>query len=167
MYKRIIVPLDGSELAEQAVPHAEELSQRLGAPLHLVRITDVHNPGQYGAYLALDAAGYTEAVESDEAEAKRYLENLGRALAARGLPVSVEHRHGRPAKELAALAQTGDLVVMATHGRGGLGRAFMGSVADEIVRHSIVPVLLVRTREEQPNQSHVEQPMVAVGYEPW
>ena len=168
MFTRIIVPLDGSELAEQALPQAEELARLTNAPIHLVRIIDVGNPGQYGAYLALEAAGYAEALERDEAETETYLEAMGRRLADRGHSVAVEHQRGHPAQELVALTRPDDLIVMATHGRGGVGRALLGSVADEVVRHARVPVLLVRASAEQGARPQpAEKPITAVGYEPW
>ena len=67
MYTRVVVPLDGSVLAEVALPHAEELSRMTGAPLHLVRIVDVVTGRPYGSYL-VEAAGFAEAVEVEELE---------------------------------------------------------------------------------------------------
>ena len=76
MYTRIVVPLDGSALAEVALPHAEELSRMTGAPLHLVRIVDVVTGRPYGSYLAVEAAGFAEALEVEELEGADYLAAL-------------------------------------------------------------------------------------------
>jgi nucleotide-binding universal stress UspA family protein len=177
MYRRIVVPLDGSPLAEQAVPAAEELSRLTGAPLHVVRITAVVKPGQFGVFTALEAAAYAEVVSTDDAESAAYLDEMRTRLSARGLTVTTELGRGDPARELIALMRPDDVIVMATHGRGGVGRALIGSVADEVVRRSSVPILLVRAtgeNERRPQPTDKErskhpkhEPAAALTYEPW
>ncbi len=149
MYRRIVVPLDGSELAERALPEAEKLAGLSGAPLHLIRVVDVaalHRLAGYGA--AIEYAAMVQVLEDEQVAARDYLERMERELAGRGLPVTTELRHGMAARELAAATATGDVVVMATHGRGGMARWFLGSVAEEVARRSPVPVLLVRAAPE-------------------
>jgi nucleotide-binding universal stress UspA family protein len=144
MYTRIVVPLDGSELAEVALPNANELSRMSGAPLHLVRVVDVMTGRPYGTYLAVEAAGYAEALKVEEIESAAYLASVKERLERAGYAVATELRRGPASHEITQLARTGDVIVMATHGRGGLRRWLLGSVAEEVVRHSPVPVLLVR-----------------------
>jgi nucleotide-binding universal stress UspA family protein len=144
MYTRIVVPLDGSELAEVALRHANELSRMSGAPLHLVRIVDVMTGRPYGTYLAVEAAGYAEALKVEELESATYLATMKDRLERAGYIATTELRRGPASHEIIQLARTGDVIVMATHGRGGLRRWLLGSVAEEVVRHAPVPVLLIR-----------------------
>lgn len=144
MFDRIVVSLDGSEIAERALAPAEELARRLGAPLHLVRIAD---PTwlRFGANeAALEYAALGDAFADEEREGRAYLERTLAALRGRGVDATSELRRGQAARELVALAAPGDLLVMATHGRGGPARWLLGSVAEEVTRHAAGPVLLVR-----------------------
>jgi nucleotide-binding universal stress UspA family protein len=149
----LIVPLDGSDLAEAALPLANEFARAIKARIVLFGV--IPRPGQLVAgqavmtYVAADHAAM-------EAEAWAYLEaSVGRAGAG---DVSVEPllRYGEPATEIAALAtETGaTAVVMATHGRTGLVRSILGSVAGGVLHRSEVPVLLIRPADlrlaEQP-----------------
>jgi nucleotide-binding universal stress UspA family protein len=147
VYKRILVPLDGSKLAEVALPHAVAQAKLGGGTLVLLR-----------AILPLTAAVIAEGaayidwdrIRADlEAEARAYLEGLRARLAAEGLNVVVDYREGAPADVIIEAEERHgiDLVVMATHGRSGLGRWVIGSVADRVVRAGKAPVLLIRPRE--------------------
>jgi nucleotide-binding universal stress UspA family protein len=135
MYQRILVALDGSELAEAVLPQAEGLARATGAALLLVRAVNV--PATVVAATAGDA-GMVSPELLDEAIAQR--------LQARGLQVSWEVVEGEPSEALidAARRHHCDLIAIATHGRTGLPRAVLGSVADRVVRESHLPVLLVR-----------------------
>jgi nucleotide-binding universal stress UspA family protein len=145
MYERIVVPLDGSDLAERALPHAGELARLTGSPIHLVRVVDVSHLVRYGAYgLAVDRAAYEQAFDPEESASRAYLARIERDLVDRGLTVTQEIRRGPVRHELTATTRPGDLVVMASHGRGGIPRWFLGSVAEEVVRHATGPVLLIR-----------------------
>src|SRR5690242_1680533 len=88
MYARIVVPLDGSELAEVVLSHAEELSRMTGAPLHLVRVVDVVTGRGLGSFVALEAAAHAEVINLEEIEARRYLDEMRERLASRGLVVT-------------------------------------------------------------------------------
>jgi nucleotide-binding universal stress UspA family protein len=144
MYTRIVVPLDGSELAELGLPHGEELARLAGSPLHLVRIV-VPVPT---AGFAMAEHGYSDtlfaATSREEAAADDYLVKLRDRYATRNIQVTIERRTGKVIHELLAVARDGDLYVIASHGRGGVSRWFLGSVAEEITRHSRVPVMIVR-----------------------
>jgi nucleotide-binding universal stress UspA family protein len=145
MYARIVVPLDGSELAEVALPHAEDLARTLQVPLHLVRVVDFTRLEQYGPYgLAIEYAGMQEVLETENRTAREYLQQVEQRLSAGGLRVTSEFRQGSAARELVAVAQSDDLIVMATHGRSGVTRWFLGSVAEDVVRRAAAPVLIVR-----------------------
>jgi nucleotide-binding universal stress UspA family protein len=143
--RRIVVPLDGSEVAERALPEAEALARLTGAPLHVVRVTDIAGLQRVAGYgLAIEGAALVQIMEDERAATRDYLERIGGEIGGRGVAVTTEARHGAAAREIVAAAEEGDVVVMATHGRGGLARWFLGSVAEEVVRRSPVPVLLVR-----------------------
>lgn len=142
-YREVMVPLDGSAFAEQALPYAEAVARRTGARLVLVRVHELL-PEVDG--MALDP-------QLDEEFRERSREYLGRVadvVASRGeVRVHTRLLVGRAATMLERAAWEGevDMVVMSTHGRGGFERAWLGSVADEVVRRLEVPVLLVRPRD--------------------
>ena len=144
MFDRIVVALDGSELAERALASGEELARRLGVPLHLVRVADT-TWLRFGANeAALEYASLGGELAEEEAQAKEYLEGVGSRLAGEGLTVTTEVRRGFAGRELVAATRPSDLLVMASHGRTGPARLLLGSVAEEVTRHATAPVLLIR-----------------------
>ena len=154
MYRRIIVPLDGSELAEQALPQAEAQARLTGAPLHLVRVIDPAGQGTLGnVLLHTDAVAMQLLLEEERLAARDYLERIEQEVRDRQHTVTVEYRRGSVADELIAAARPEDLLIMATHGRGGLARWFLGSVAEAVLRRASVPVLLVRATPRAPDDS--------------
>ena len=150
MYQRIVVALDGSDLAEQALTEARELSRLTGAPLHLIRVADVTRFRFGASEAALAYAALGEELGQEAREARAYLDALAARLG-QGDAVTSEVRTGFAAAELQEATNPGDLLVMASHGRGGVARWLLGSVAEEVTRHAQVPVLLVRgdTQQEQ------------------
>ena len=151
MYARIVVPLDGSALAEQALSNAEELARHAGAPIRLIRVVDANRLDHFGLDKFV-AANVAEKVKDAEEAAAAYLQQTAKALEDRGLTVECEVLRGDPARELVADSQPADLIVMSTHGRDGAVRWVIGSVAEAVARHATVPVMLVRaTRVASPN----------------
>lgn len=148
MYKRIIVPLDGSELAEQALDEARQLSSNIGSPLHLVRVVDTYRTQSLPATgMALDYSMLAELAEEEIEDAKTYLEQKVRQLSDEGLEVTGDVLHGPIARQIVAAADKDDVIVMSSHGRTGIKRWFLGSVAEEVMRHAECPVLLHRATE--------------------
>lgn len=149
MIGRILVPLDGSKLAEAVLPEVKELARGLHARIHLVRIVDVTVPAELRLY-GTAAVGLEEEMEQRSAEVSKkavdYLSEVARWLHAEGLSVSWETVEGRAAETIVELAHSvsADLVAMTTHGRTGLDRAISGSVAEEVMRKVEIPVLLVK-----------------------
>ena len=149
---RVVVPLDGSELAEQALPEAEKLAGTLGLPIHLVRavsaddvLATVRGHGAVaGAGLSQQDDAYEQARLETEGRAADYLEDQANGLRDAGLPADVELLKGTPAFVLLWMVQPTDVVVMTTHGRGGYRRWVIGSVAEKLVREAAGPILLVR-----------------------
>jgi len=145
VYQRIVVPLDGSALAEQALVHARELAQRLAVPIHLVRVVDAYALNRIGATgLAFDASAVSELVAEEEQDAIVFMNRQVASLRDQGFDVTGAVVHGPVASAIVASAAPDDLVVMASHGRTGVGRWFFGSVAEEVLRQATVPVLLLR-----------------------
>lgn len=144
---RLVVPLDGSPLAEHALPVAGSLASDLGLPVHLVRVVDLD---LVRATVPAGIRAATASVRSHEAvrrEAGEYLAAQTQQLRNRDLAATTEVRTGAPAAELLDAIRPGDLVVLTTHGRGGLRRWLLGSMAEKLVRLATAPVLLVRPEQ--------------------
>lgn len=160
-FRRIVLPLDGSPVAERALPYAEALAKLLGAPLHLVRVIDPLHPGSpLGAMLAMDALALEVWLEGERVAARAYLTHLQDDLQHRQLPVTVELLEGPAVEVLLASTQPDDLMVMATHGRGGPARWFLGSTAEAVIRRATVPVFLVPAGESVPSRLNVRRIVV-------
>ncbi|MGB3328771.1 MAG: universal stress protein [Thermomicrobiales bacterium] len=159
MYNRIVVPLDGSPLAVEALAPAIEFARLSGATLHLVRVVDdtwLTRYGVIGLPVASEAAGDILAEEYEEAS--RYLAAMRPRLAETGIPITTELRRGRAADEIRAAVGEGDLLAIATHGRSGFSRFALGSVAEEVARNMTTPVLLCHARKEDadPEMTYAE-----------
>ena len=144
MYKTVLLALDGSPLAEQAMPHAIALARAFEAAIELVTVA----PALDGS--ALLAAGVSLNWEQEIAQCEEYQAEVVRRLKKEGLTCRTEVRGGEIAEEILRHCQekSADLIIMTTHGRSGLGRWVYGSVADRVLRYADVPVLLVRARAE-------------------
>ncbi len=150
MYRRIVIPLDGSKLAEAALPQASDLARLTGAPIHLVCVIDEMRLGRYSgpSGLALGRAALEILFSDEKAEAATYLDEVAARLKTSGQIVDSEVRLGYVAREIVAATRPDDLLVMASHGRGGLSRWLIGSVAEDVLRHGSAPVLLVKASAE-------------------
>jgi nucleotide-binding universal stress UspA family protein len=148
MYRSIMVPLDGSPFGEHALPIALSLARRSDATLHLVRVHTMVLPLFVDGMPAIDSTTDTQIREGEQA----YLDGAAQRLAAYwdgAITVKLLDGVGSIADTLHDYVTSAgiDLVVMATHGRGGITRAWLGSVADALVRQVIVPLLVVRPHE--------------------
>ncbi|MCD6290533.1 MAG: universal stress protein [Anaerolineae bacterium] len=154
-FKRILVPLDGSPLSERALPAAAALAEKFDGRLILLHVLDIPTPTLPALYPEIAIGWVEEAREQAHREAQRYLEKLRAALEEQGLGVEVLLRDTSPAEDILDVATTGgvDLIVMSTHGQGGLARWTFGSVADKVARHSPCPVLLVRQKPDTAGHS--------------
>lgn len=147
-FKRILVPLDGSPLAEKALPLAISLAQKYKSQIILLQVLK---------FFVLPRCPHQEILPGETIEAYRpsyqeannYLQAWQRPLCKQGLDICIRLQDTSPDQSVAAVivSQEVDLIVMATHGRGGLVRWLFGSVADQVVRGSHCPVLLVRENE--------------------
>jgi len=140
---KVIVPLDGSPLAEKVLPRVVELGTHMPLEVILIRAYALPSPIAPNEY-----AGYSqELFDQLEVEAKYYLSEKAKELAAQGLTkISSVIDMGYGAEEIIALAHKtpGDFIAMCTHGRSGVKRWALGSVTDRVVRHSGDPVLIIR-----------------------
>ncbi len=146
MYKRIMVPLDGSELAECVLPHVETfISQCQIQTVVFVRVLESMTPAIAGEY-AINIDVLEERDSARKAAAQDYLEQTIGRLNPGATKFETEVLVGRAADRLADYAEIGevDLILIATHGRSGVSRWVRGSVADRILRAASVPVLMVR-----------------------
>lgn len=151
MFKRILVPLDGSALAEKALPTAARLARASGGTVILLRV--ISPPVEYGygaSYMIYTPLNVLEEVmEADQADARRYLEGVAASHVLEGVHIQLEVRMGMTVPMIFSIIDSEriDLIVMSSHGRTGFKRWFLGSVAQKVVRHSPVPVLLLRAHE--------------------
>jgi nucleotide-binding universal stress UspA family protein len=146
MYKRVLIPLDSSSWAEQALPHAIAQARHSQAELILLKVVE---PFPHARGLSL---GDLKRIEQQAITwAREYLERLADDVRQQGIPVQAVITDGRPHIEIPQYAETHqvDLIVMSTRGQSGLSRWLMGSVADRVVRGATVPVLLVRAQKEE------------------
>jgi nucleotide-binding universal stress UspA family protein len=145
MYTRIMAPLDGSKLAECALPHVEALAR--GCEVVDIELVRVVTPAQHtvGDYVLADAQVERLNRENQE-EAEKYLQDISKKIAVNGAHVETKVLFGSEAEGLAEHAEKSgaDLIVIATHGRSGIRRWVWGSVADKTLRSACVPVLMVR-----------------------
>ena len=143
MYKSILVPLDGSKLAEAILPHAEFLAKTLNAEIVLLSVVVPTPP-----FAADEMVTYPATDEAVEVEAEAYLTSVRERLHRQGLRVRAATRSGQAADQIVDYAREAgiSLIAMCTHGRSGLGRWVMGSVADKVLRGAETPILLLRVK---------------------
>ena len=146
--RRIVLPLDGSDLAAQAIPVARGLANRLGVPVDVIRVCDDRRTqsASFSDFAGVPAEYREEKVAESRQDTRDYTEEIARQFADVGAEASAHSLYGDPATELDRyLTDKPDaLVVMTTHGRRGATRWLLGSVAEKLVSHVRGPVLLLR-----------------------
>lgn len=133
MYRKILVPLDGSEIAESILPHVKDMALAHQAEVILLRV--------------LPATGVLpSAAEREVMEARNYLSAVEKRLQQQRVNARFTIRHGEDAAEITDYAGVNDvdLIAMSTHGQSGVGRWIFGSVAEKVLRGTNKPILLVR-----------------------
>ena len=145
MYKRILVPLDGSDLAAGVTPHVQELAKSIGAEVVLLRVAFAH---------IFPSADPIETQLTAVHEAETYVVERASVLQESGVRAEGKVRYGDPVEEILDHVTRDhiDLIAMATHGRTGLRRAVLGSVAEHVLRRAPVPMLLVRVHPPEEAQ---------------
>jgi len=148
MYQRILVPLDGSTLSEAVLPHAEKLARALNVEIVLLHV-DV-SPAPTFEPPTSPLAPPPEEVKIMHADEKHYLKIMCDKLEREGLRVTYLLRDGMVAETIleAAEIEQADLIAMATHGRTGMLKLLLGSVAEQVLHRSRIPVMLIRPAGE-------------------
>ena len=151
MFKKIVVPLDGSKLAEEALATAYEMAVKFGSELTLLRV--VPSPLIPGNPINIGYADLIVTLKKQNREiAAAYLKNVKRSFKEEGCTIrTMLIEDEQPANTILSVINEKDidLVVMSTHGRGGLARWVYGSVAEKLLRYGQVPILLIRSFENE------------------
>ena len=147
MYKRALIPLDGSPEAEAIIPFLLEIAGPLDMSVVLIRVLEPIPPSVVEGTRQVTV----EDVEARTRDAEEYLAPVAIALRGRGIDARPLVRRGEPAAEIVntARAEKADMIAMTTHGRSGLGRLLFGSVAEAVLRGAEVPVFLMRQTAAQ------------------
>ncbi len=146
MYRKILVPLDGSKVAEGVLPHARALAYSEGA--ELILLTVGANPVM--DYAFSDPGIAQRAIDEQEQRSKKYISEIESQLKAGGFRTCTLLRVGAVVDVILGVAEEMqvDIIAMSTHGRTGPARWLLGSVAERVVQNSKVPVLLIRAKPE-------------------
>lgn len=163
MFSHLLVPLDGSHLAEAALSPVLELASKFNSKISLVWVIQPPHLIMTAANGGVYAQLLTEMRQQSEQDAEAYLKAHQDSLHQQGYNVHTQVTEGENVAD--ALLQVAsnlkvDAIVMSTHGRGGLSRWVFGSVADKVLRHAEVPVLLIRAKEETLERPKQEQETV-------
>lgn len=149
MYKKILVPLDGSKRAEAILPHVEELAQRYEARVIFIQVVEppplVVTPGQP------DLVHHRQELERLTKEARSYLMSIQGEFKEKGIDARMELEQGPVVRAIidAAEREDADLIALASHGRSGLAQVFYGSVAAGILQRVTRPLLLIRSEIDE------------------
>ena len=147
MYQKILVPLDGSELAECVLPHVESIAKGCGVQnIVFLRVVEPFQAPSGEARSIFTEEEIKRIDSENKATAESYLNQLINRTKYEGVNIQTEMISGRAADSIAEYATKNevDLIIIATHGRSGISRWVWGSVADRLLRSSCVPVLMVR-----------------------
>lgn len=141
MYKKILVPLDGSPLAETALPHAEAIAKSEGAEIILLRIPMM----PASEFFSREPSIAVKIHDEEQAEAVKYIAMKAEELKKERIKVSIVTQDGPVPDTILAVADNtqADMIAMSTHGRTGIQRWLIGSVADKVVHHAHIPVMLI------------------------
>lgn len=166
MFQHILVPLDGSQRAEQALPVAVQLARASGATLTLLQVVnEVYNAPSSG----LDASPLPlDLLEQDLAGARKYLESARLRADLSGIVSDTRAILGSPATVIIEVveAQSIDLLILSSHGYTGLKRWLLGSIAERVARHSPVPVLILRGEERWWQCQRADEPRAIHAFVP-
>ncbi len=145
MYKKILVPVDGSSFSECIFDHVKTIATGCNVPeVTLLRVVEATRPDTILDFGASDVIENYRPSLRAEAEAKDYLDKVSASLKEDGVAAKTVLVSGMPAEEILSYANNNqvDLIIMSTHGRSGVTSWAFGSVADRVIRHSMVPVII-------------------------
>jgi len=154
MFKRILVPLDGSKFAEQVLPHAGILGKLDQVPVTLLRVVE---PMSYKVVAASRGIPADQARASMEANSQEYLEQMAVSFREQGIPVVAKVLEGAAAGCIVeeGSKEPGTLIVMSTHGRSGIARWVYGSVTNKVLQAATNPLLIVRSTDEPISEAEI------------
>jgi nucleotide-binding universal stress UspA family protein len=160
MYKKILVPLDGSALAERAIIHAAEIARGTGAELILLEVVQV----PLGKVPEAGRSEEEKSIQEVAAQAKAYLNMIASRVSKEGVKVRTVILEGAADGAILGFAhdEDVDILVMSTHGRTGLSKALMGSVAEKVMLTTKRPVMLVKP-EKIPVAHHIDETETFLG----
>ena len=157
MFQHILVPLDGSVRAEQALPMAARIARGSGGSVHLVHVVSLlygFSEGWAPGLLITE-----QMIDAEMTAANAYLKTVAASPLLRGIETNCEvvFAFGPPAPHIIEAAETSqaDLIVICSHGRTGLTRWVLGSVAYTLIHHSMIPLLVLRQSKSAPSQVRV------------
>jgi nucleotide-binding universal stress UspA family protein len=145
VYKKILVPLDGSPQAECVIPHLETIAKTGVKDIELISVVEPIEIPTRGR-IAINEDDLKKIAAELKSDAHKYLDQVAKRLTRSGIKVHPIILTGKPAESLIEYIENNDidLVIMATHGRSGITRLFWGSIAEKVLRSVVVPVLLVK-----------------------
>lgn len=148
MYRKILVPVDGSKRSEAILTHVEKLGRIEEAEVMLLKVEE--NPPLLEKDEVIDMEKFRRAFDARQKQSMAYLEELRSQLRGKGIPAETRLAHGMVVKTILAVAAEigADLIVIATHGIGGSLRASFGSVAAGVLQAATIPLLLIRSDRE-------------------
>jgi nucleotide-binding universal stress UspA family protein len=146
MYSKILVPLDGSRTAEKVLPYARYLAARFKIPIELLAVIDI---AEMAVHMSADNARFLDSmIEDGIKHSTAYLRGVASTFPGDDIKCSVERGRAEDLIIEKGAADTAMLITMATHGRSGLNRFLLGSIAEKVLRGTVNPLLLVRATEE-------------------
>jgi nucleotide-binding universal stress UspA family protein len=146
MYSKILIPMDGSRTAEKVLPYARYLAARFKIPIELLAVIDI---AEMATHMSSDKARFLDTmIEDGIKHSTAYLRGVASTFPGADIKCSVERGRAEEVIVEKGAADTGLLITMATHGRSGLNRFLLGSVAEKVLRGTANPLLLVRATEE-------------------
>ncbi len=146
MFTRILIPLDGSKTAEKVLPYARFLAGALKLPIELLAVVDI---AEMATHISAERARHLDTMIEDSARSsEQYLKRVASMFPGANTKCTVEKGKAEQAIIETAAVDKGALVTMATHGRSGINRWLLGSVAEKVLRGATNPLLLVRATEE-------------------
>jgi len=146
MYSKILIPLDGSKTAEKVLPYARYLAGKLKLPVELLAVIDI---AEMATQIAAEKARYLDTLVEDGVRASTtYLRGIATTFTAGNVSCTVDKGRAEVAIVEKGEADANALIAMATHGRSGLNRFLLGSVAEKVLRGTTNPLLLIRASED-------------------
>ena len=146
MYTKMLIPLDGSKTAENVLPYARSLARGLNVPVELIEVIDI---AEMATHISAAKARFLDTLIEDAVRSSEaYLKGVANSVKGAGVKCTVEK--GRAAEVIIGKgeADTGALIAMATHGRSGINRWLLGSIAEKVLRGTANALLLIRATEE-------------------